>query len=243
MVVTRAISSSFPSPSRPGTVYSTTRALEGVKAAVSDQQPARFQPGMQPPGHRLLAAAPARDRADLRVHHGVGGALADGDHPHLRERPPGQLAGYRYRHLREQFPERLMPESLAGLGNAAGRWHAPRMVPAAPRGECPGPAWPRPPHSHHRRTAPSPSRSRPSRAAAASRPTAGPACPPPRPYLSIEHARPSIDQIKDATLYEVPGGHAPWLVDAQRAAELITTRSPPAALGQSRRVWSGRRPG
>ena len=26
-------------------------------------------------------------------------------------------------------------------------------------------------------------------------------------------------------LYEVPGGHAPWLVDAQNAAELITTHS------------------
>ena len=44
------------------------------------------------------------------------------------------------------------------------------------------------------------------------------------PYLSIERARPSIDQIQGAALYEVPGGHAPWLVDAQRAAGLITTR-------------------
>jgi pimeloyl-ACP methyl ester carboxylesterase len=49
------------------------------------------------------------------------------------------------------------------------------------------------------------------------------------PYLSVERARPSINQIQDATLYEVPGGHAPWLIDAQRAAELITTRSPLAA--------------
>jgi pimeloyl-ACP methyl ester carboxylesterase len=46
------------------------------------------------------------------------------------------------------------------------------------------------------------------------------------PYLSVEQARPSIDQIQDATLHEVPGGHAPWLIDPQRAAELITTRSP-----------------
>lgn len=46
------------------------------------------------------------------------------------------------------------------------------------------------------------------------------------PYLSIERARPSIDQIQGATLHEMPGGHAPWLIDAQRAAELITTRSP-----------------
>jgi pimeloyl-ACP methyl ester carboxylesterase len=44
------------------------------------------------------------------------------------------------------------------------------------------------------------------------------------PYLSIERARPSIDQIQGAMLYEMPGGHAPWLVDPQRAAELIATR-------------------
>ena len=45
------------------------------------------------------------------------------------------------------------------------------------------------------------------------------------PYLSIERARPSIDLIQGARLYEVPAGHAPWLVDAQHAAELITTHS------------------
>jgi pimeloyl-ACP methyl ester carboxylesterase len=44
------------------------------------------------------------------------------------------------------------------------------------------------------------------------------------PYLSVERARPSIDQIQDAALHEVPGGHAPWLIDPRRAAELITTR-------------------
>ena len=44
------------------------------------------------------------------------------------------------------------------------------------------------------------------------------------PYLSIERARPSIGQIQGAALYEVPGGHAPWLVNAQRAAGLIATR-------------------
>jgi pimeloyl-ACP methyl ester carboxylesterase len=44
------------------------------------------------------------------------------------------------------------------------------------------------------------------------------------PYLSVERARPSIDQIPGATLYEVPGGHAPWLVDPHRAAELIARR-------------------
>jgi pimeloyl-ACP methyl ester carboxylesterase len=41
------------------------------------------------------------------------------------------------------------------------------------------------------------------------------------PYLSVERARPSIDQIPGATLHEVPGGHAPWLIDPQRAADLI----------------------
>jgi pimeloyl-ACP methyl ester carboxylesterase len=45
------------------------------------------------------------------------------------------------------------------------------------------------------------------------------------PYLSIEDARPSIDRIQGARLYEVPAGHAPWLVDAQHAAELIATNS------------------
>lgn len=60
------------------------------------------------------------------------------------------------------------------------------------------------------------------------------------PYLSIERARPSIDHIQGAALYEVPGGHAPWLVDPQRAAGLIATRwhraTDPhltAALGES----------
>jgi 2-hydroxy-6-oxonona-2,4-dienedioate hydrolase len=45
------------------------------------------------------------------------------------------------------------------------------------------------------------------------------------PYLSIERARTSIDQIHGARLYEMPGGHAPWLVDARHAAELIATHS------------------
>jgi pimeloyl-ACP methyl ester carboxylesterase len=45
------------------------------------------------------------------------------------------------------------------------------------------------------------------------------------PYLSIERARTSIDQIHGARLYEVPSGHAPWLVDPQHAAELIATHS------------------
>jgi pimeloyl-ACP methyl ester carboxylesterase len=43
------------------------------------------------------------------------------------------------------------------------------------------------------------------------------------PYLSPAGARPSIDRIPVATLHEVPAGHAPWLVDSRRSAELIRT--------------------
>jgi pimeloyl-ACP methyl ester carboxylesterase len=43
------------------------------------------------------------------------------------------------------------------------------------------------------------------------------------PYLTADRARPSIDQIPKATLYEVPGGHGPWLVNTERSAELIQT--------------------
>jgi pimeloyl-ACP methyl ester carboxylesterase len=43
------------------------------------------------------------------------------------------------------------------------------------------------------------------------------------PYLPVERARPSIEQIPRATLHEVPAGHAPWLVDPERAARLIAT--------------------
>ena len=45
------------------------------------------------------------------------------------------------------------------------------------------------------------------------------------PYLSIERARTSINQIQGARLYEVPAGHAPWLADAQHAARLIATHA------------------
>lgn len=49
------------------------------------------------------------------------------------------------------------------------------------------------------------------------------------PYLTADHARRSIDQIPNATLHEVPGGHGPWLVDSERSAELIQTHL--AAVG------------
>lgn len=45
------------------------------------------------------------------------------------------------------------------------------------------------------------------------------------PYLPVELARPSIDQIRGARLCEVPGGHAPWLVDARQVGELIAAHS------------------
>jgi pimeloyl-ACP methyl ester carboxylesterase len=43
------------------------------------------------------------------------------------------------------------------------------------------------------------------------------------PYLAVERARPSIEQIPGAELHQVPGGHAPWLVDPELAATLIAT--------------------
>ena len=51
------------------------------------------------------------------------------------------------------------------------------------------------------------------------------------PYLSPERARPSIDQIPRATLNEMAGGHAPWLVDPERAAELILSQETVGARG------------
>lgn len=41
------------------------------------------------------------------------------------------------------------------------------------------------------------------------------------PYLSPRDARPSIEQIPNATLHETPAGHGPWLVNAEHTAELI----------------------
>jgi pimeloyl-ACP methyl ester carboxylesterase len=41
------------------------------------------------------------------------------------------------------------------------------------------------------------------------------------PYLSVDEAAPSIEQIPAATLHELPAGHVPWLVSPGRVAELI----------------------
>jgi len=54
------------------------------------------------------------------------------------------------------------------------------------------------------------------------------------PYLSIQRARPSINQIQHSTLYQLPAGHAPWLAHPQHTATLITKHlttgpHPPAA--------------
>jgi pimeloyl-ACP methyl ester carboxylesterase len=40
-------------------------------------------------------------------------------------------------------------------------------------------------------------------------------------HLSPAAARPSIDRVPNAKLEEVPGGHAPWLIDARRTGGLI----------------------
>jgi pimeloyl-ACP methyl ester carboxylesterase len=41
------------------------------------------------------------------------------------------------------------------------------------------------------------------------------------PYLSPHDARPWIARIPTATLYEMPAGHGPWLVNPEHTAELI----------------------
>jgi pimeloyl-ACP methyl ester carboxylesterase len=41
------------------------------------------------------------------------------------------------------------------------------------------------------------------------------------PYLSAEDARPSVERMPSAALYEVPGAHGPWLADTPRSTELI----------------------
>jgi pimeloyl-ACP methyl ester carboxylesterase len=56
------------------------------------------------------------------------------------------------------------------------------------------------------------------------------------PYLPVERARPTIEQISGATLHEVPAGHAPWLVDAERAAKLVMTHPGLDAPGSQHRL-------
>ena len=55
------------------------------------------------------------------------------------------------------------------------------------------------------------------------------------PYLSPAAARPSIEQMPAATLDEVAGGHAPWLIDAAATASLI--RGHLGQDGPQRRVF------
>jgi pimeloyl-ACP methyl ester carboxylesterase len=62
------------------------------------------------------------------------------------------------------------------------------------------------------------------------------------PYLSIKLARASVEQIPRATLYEVPAGHAPWLVDSEHAASLVATH--PALAPETVRIANaGTEPG
>lgn len=57
------------------------------------------------------------------------------------------------------------------------------------------------------------------------------------PYLSAAGARPSVERMSSAALYEVPGAHGPWLADTERSAELIQAHlsgaAPAAASGRS----------
>jgi pimeloyl-ACP methyl ester carboxylesterase len=57
------------------------------------------------------------------------------------------------------------------------------------------------------------------------------------PYLTARDARPSVERMASAALYEVPGAHGPWLADTGRSAELIqahlSAAAPAAASGRS----------
>jgi 2-hydroxy-6-oxonona-2,4-dienedioate hydrolase len=50
------------------------------------------------------------------------------------------------------------------------------------------------------------------------------------PYLSPSDARPSIAQIPNATVHEIPAGHSPSLVDPARVARLIAGRQDAARV-------------
>ncbi len=58
--------------------------------------------------------------------------------PPAQERAPGQQVRGRLRDLPEQLLQRLVPEPLPGLGDPARGRHAPRGIPALPRGQGPG---------------------------------------------------------------------------------------------------------
>ena len=67
------------------------------------------------------------------------------------------------------------------------------------------------------------------------------------PYLSIERARPSIDQIHGARLCQMPGGHAPWLADPPPRGRAdhhpLTPRTRPAPHPAARRKLASKRTG
>jgi pimeloyl-ACP methyl ester carboxylesterase len=60
------------------------------------------------------------------------------------------------------------------------------------------------------------------------------------PFLSPARARPSIEQLPAGALHEVAAGHAPWLVDPSRCAELIRTHlSATRATARPERAGAG----
>jgi pimeloyl-ACP methyl ester carboxylesterase len=58
------------------------------------------------------------------------------------------------------------------------------------------------------------------------------------PYLRVEDARPSIQQVPGAGLHEMPAGHGPWLVDPASVVRLATD-----ALLAGRPAGASPRPG
>jgi len=62
------------------------------------------------------------------------------------------------------------------------------------------------------------------------------------PYLSVERARPSVERMPSAALYEVPGAHGPWLADTARSAELIQAQLGREVHASARSSHSARPP-
>ena len=134
-----------PQQRRPG-VRGGTPVRPVIKVPVSDQQPVLLQPPAEPAGQGLLPGALARHPADLRADHGVGAALADRDHPDLRERRAVRVP----RALTRVAERGGVLRRVRGVPlKAAGRHQPPR-----PPGTRPGSATP-PPARPPGRTAPS----------------------------------------------------------------------------------------
>jgi pimeloyl-ACP methyl ester carboxylesterase len=63
------------------------------------------------------------------------------------------------------------------------------------------------------------------------------------PYLSADGARPSVERMPSAALYEVPGAHGPWLADPERSAGLIQAHLGREVHASARSSHSARPPG